>query len=196
MLRLAPPCITRLALKGVGALACIPCAVAVPLAGYAQAADVDWKFYGGASIDGDSLCFYDAKGAIRGPEGRIRVWTKCLPQKDMDDIDIKKDFAGKIAERAAQKVVDHYVPPVAAVEDIDFDQMLAIVGYEETANTGNVQYQARILYELSCSERRLRELSIDIKAKGGRGSSDKPGDWRHVPPEGNGATLLKILCPL
>src|SRR6266851_4094922 len=47
----------------------------------------------------------------------------------------------------------------------------------------------------SCAERMLRELSISIQTKGQGGSRDKPGDWKYVPPEGNAARLLKILCP-
>jgi len=73
----------------------------------AQALSVDWKFYGGASLGGDSECFYDAKGVVQGPDGHIRVWTKCLLQKDMDSIDIKKDFDGTILENTAQKVANH-----------------------------------------------------------------------------------------
>jgi hypothetical protein len=30
--------------------------------------------------------------------------------------------------------------------------------------------------------------------KGKEGLSDKPSSWEYVPPEGSGATLLKILC--
>jgi hypothetical protein len=42
----------------------------------------------------------------------------------------------------------------------------------------------------------MRELSFDIMVNGKSGSLDKPSDWKYVPPEGNGASLLKILCPL
>jgi len=71
---------------------------------------------------------------------------------------------------------------------------MVITGYEETANISNIQPRARIFYELNCSDRMLRELSIYVQANGKAGSRDKPGDWSNVPPEGNGASLLKILC--
>jgi hypothetical protein len=41
----------------------------------------------------------------------------------------------------------------------------------------------------------LRELSIDLHINEQIGSNNKPSEWKHVPPEGNGASLLKILCP-
>jgi hypothetical protein len=44
----------------------------------AQAADVDWKMYGGASVAGPEICFYDAKGAVRTPERLVRVSTECF----------------------------------------------------------------------------------------------------------------------
>jgi hypothetical protein len=162
----------------------------------AQALSVDWKFYGGAPVDGDhSLCFYDAKGIVQGLQGHIRVWTKCLPQTAMDSIDIKKDFAGQILENTAQKVAHYYVPPIAALEAVDVDQAMTITQYEETADISNIQPRASIFYELNCPERMMRELSIYVQASGKSGSRDKPSDWRYVPPEGNGARLLKILCP-
>jgi hypothetical protein len=55
-------------------------------AGFAQGLTVDWKFYGGASIKGNhQFCFYEAKGVAQAPDGHIRVWTKCLPQKNRSE---------------------------------------------------------------------------------------------------------------
>lgn len=158
---------------------------------------VDWKYYGGFPIEGDSLslCFYDANGVVQDPEHRVKVWIKCLPESALNRIDIQKDFGGQIAKNAAQKIADYYVPPIAMVEEIDFDHMIGIAAYEEIANIGHLQPQARIFYELNCSERMLRELSINVQAKSESGSSDVPRDWKYVPPEGNAARLLKILCP-
>src|SRR5262245_7665524 len=160
--------------------------------GFTQAG-VDWKLYGFASIEGDSVCFYDAKGVGQEPEHHVRVWAKCLPQEA--DKDIEKDLARTIADKAAQKILDGYVPPIIVTGDMNFDQIPEIVGYEEFANSDHVQPQARIFYELNCSERMIRELSIHIEAKGKVGSSDTPKDWQYVAPETNGARLLKILCP-
>jgi hypothetical protein len=52
--------------------------------GFAQT--VDWKYYGGASVGGLSMCFSDASGVIREPGNQIRVWTKCLPQEAINNL--------------------------------------------------------------------------------------------------------------
>jgi hypothetical protein len=182
-------------MKRVGTLAILFAFVVAPAA-LAQALSVDWKFYGGAALDEKSECFYDAKGVVQGPDAHLRVWTKCLLQKDLDSIDIKKDFDGKILENAGQKVAHHYVPPIATVEPIDDNQSIVITQYEETANIGNIEPHSNIFYELNCSERMLRELSMHFLVNGKSGSFNQPSDWKYVPPEGNGASLLKLLCPL
>jgi hypothetical protein len=164
--------------------------------GMALASDVDWKMYGFASLEGAEICFYEANSVAHPADGHVRVWTKCLSQKEMDDIDIKHDFGGQILENAAQKVAQYYLPPFTEVEKIDVDQAITITQYEETANIAYIQPHAKIYYDLDCSQKMLRELSVDISAKGKRGGTDKPSAWRYIPPEGNGANLLKILCPM
>lgn len=91
---------------------------------------------------------------------------KCLLQKDLDSIDVKKDFDGKILENTAQKVAHHYVPPIATVEIIDANQRMVITQYEETANIGNIQINSDIFYELNCSEQMLLELSMHFLVNG------------------------------
>jgi len=49
----------------------------------AFADDVDWKLYGGASVENTpEFCFFDAKSVIQESGGQFRVWTKCFVQKD------------------------------------------------------------------------------------------------------------------
>jgi len=76
------------------------------------------------------LCFYEAKGVVQEPEHHLRVWTKCLSQSSLDNIDIEKDFDGRILKAAAEKVAHYYVPPIATVEHINFDQVVSIAGCE------------------------------------------------------------------
>lgn len=76
----------------VGIFACLLLSVGVAPPDLAQELSVDWKFYGGASVQGSDFCFYDAKGVIQTPDGHMRVWTKCLPQKDLDSIDPKTEL--------------------------------------------------------------------------------------------------------
>lgn len=176
--------------------ACMLSAIMCAPSSLAQTLSVDWKFYGTAPTDGGyGACFYDAKGIVSRPNGYLRVWTKCLPIKDIDSIDIKKDFDGKILENTAQKIIRSYVPPLATVETaIDFDQAMVITQYEETANLSSIQPLARIFYEINCSEQMLRELSISVRVEDKFGSRDRPEDWKYVAPETNGARMLKILC--
>jgi hypothetical protein len=79
--------------------------------------------------------------------------------------------------------------------DMSFDRVPDIVGGEEVADLGDIEPQSRIFYEIGCSERMLRELSIHIQAKDKSFSSDTPKEWQRVAPETNAARLLKILCP-
>lgn len=116
------------------------------------------------------ICFYEATGVQQQPEGRVRVWAKCLPQKDLDAVDIQKDFSGRILENTADRVAHYYVPPIATIESADVEQMMSIAQYEQTADIANIQPRARIFYEINCSERMIRELSIFIQVGGKVGS--------------------------
>ena len=118
-----------------------------------QAVDVDWKVFGGASVSGPEICFYDAKGVVRTYRGLVRVWTKCLSQQDLEKIDVQHDFNGRIVESAARKTDNGYVPPIARIEDgIDLNKATVITRYEETANIAPIQPRASIFYELNWRE--------------------------------------------
>jgi hypothetical protein len=136
--------------------------------------------------------FYEGKGVITRPA--LRVWTKCLLRKDLDSINPESELGKKIVESAAQKVVQGYIPPIALVEDMDYDQASDVIGLEETANLSNIQPQARFFYELNCSERMMRRLSTQVRTKGKDRFDDNPSGWEYVAPEGSAARLLKILC--
>jgi hypothetical protein len=168
-------------------------AITIVISTLAQASDVDWKYYGGIAQGADlRFCFYDAKGVTHAPDGHLRVWIKCLSKKDMKAVNVEKDFDGKIMKSVAKRVANYYMPPILKAQDINFDEMLNIVTIEEIADIAYIQPKVSIFYELNCSERKLRELSYSI----GTFSRDKPTEWQFIPPEGNAANLLKILCPL
>jgi hypothetical protein len=173
----------------------IACAFALALAASARAADVDWKMYGTASIDGGVVCFYESKGVIAQSASTLRVWTKCLLQKDLDSVDFDDDLGKKIVDSSARKVIKGYMPPIAVVEDMDLDQAIGVIQAEEIANLSNIHPSGRLFYELNCSERMMRRLSTYVRDFNGKeGFSHEPSGWEYVPPEGNGARLLKILC--
>ena len=95
-------------MKRVWRLACcMLLSVVTATACLAQGLSVDWKFYGGASIQGNSdydYCFYDAKGVAPTHDGHIRVWTKCLLGKDLDNIDVKTELGDRVVKNTAQKL--------------------------------------------------------------------------------------------
>jgi hypothetical protein len=113
----------------------------------------------------------------------------------MDAIDTKKGHGKKIFDGAVEKVARYYVPPVALVEDISADQAGWITLQEQIANLSYIQPSDSIFYELNCSERMYRELNYSMRQDGKRISRDRPSEWKYLPPEGNLATLLKIVCP-
>ena len=170
------------------------CALVLMLASSVQAADVDWKFYGGASIAGPSSCFYDANTVAHTSSGYVRVWTKCLAQKDLVGERAKSDI-DKITGNAIRKAREGYVPPIIVFGKMEFDKALDVALYEEVANLVAIEPQAEIFEELNCSERMMRSLSVSLHVNGQSRFENKSGDWNYVAPEGNAATLLKILCP-
>jgi hypothetical protein len=165
------------------------------LASSAEAANVDWKMYGSV-LEHQEICFYDLAGVAFSPNsGNLQIWTKCIETKEIDKIDIAKDYEGRILKSAAEKTVHGYVPPIIRqIQTLNFDQMITITYQEEIANISGIQPRSRILYELNCGERMIRELDIYVEANGKVGSSHTPSSWKHVPPETNGTRLLKMLC--
>ena len=156
---------------------------------------MDWKYYGGALAGpGGESCFYDADGTVAASSRSVRVWTKCLPRTSVEAVNPEKEFDGKILDITARKIAGYYFPPISSIEEANADQLMTIVLYEQIANIADIQPRSRILYELDCTERRLRELSIHIEQDGKVGSFDKAREWHYAPPETNGAALLKLLC--
>jgi hypothetical protein len=137
------------------------------------------------------FCFFDAKSVIQESAGQLRVWTKCLDQKDFGGVKLDKTTV----EKAAQKLVSGYVPPIVIIGVMKFDQIIDVVTAEETANLGNIEPKARILLEFNCVEQKERMLSTYIRTNNGQvGFLNKPSDWHYIAPETNVAYLQKILC--
>jgi hypothetical protein len=179
----------------VGAVASVLAAVTYGSAGQARAVSQDWKFYGGVSSpNGQTWCFYDARSVAREPAGLVQVAAKCLPQTDMDDIDVKTDFGGAIARDVERKRRSHYMPPYAMAEPLDRAQAADIARLEEIADTADVDPRVRISYELDCTKRLVRPLSLYVKVNGKVRSVDKPGDWKPISPRENSIRLSRILC--
>jgi hypothetical protein len=172
----------------------VACTLALTLASVARANDVDWKVYGAVPIpvdQGGSVCFYDANRVIRSADKHVRVSTQCLSQKDLNALDTKGEIGRKIVENVTRKVLAHYVPPIALIDDIDSDQATAVIRYEETANLGDLPLQAELVYEFNCPELMMRRLSTYVRPQR---RNDKPTTWERIPPQGTGARLSKLLC--
>lgn len=154
-----------------------------------QALCADWRLYGGAFEDQE--CFYESMGIRRNPENHRRVWTKCLRYKQIEEVDIKQQFGGKILERAAEKVKGRYRPPITSILEFSFDQMVGIVHHEQVANIGEIDPVAVIYYELDCDQEKLRELSISIN---GLSNREEPRPWAFAVPDSNGSRLISLVC--
>jgi hypothetical protein len=157
--------------------------------------NVDWKYYGRAVLNErtgkiELTCFFDANSIDHPASGHVRVWTKCMDEKDMRKFDYHSDLGKKIIKATAQKIVDYYVPPYAVIYDVSIDTVKSMVGDEQLADLSYIQPISRIFYEFNCPEKMLRELSISMLS----GSEDRPSNWRYTPPEGNGANLNRLLC--
>lgn len=158
----------------------------------AIAADVDWKWYGGlaSAIKGEEYCFYEERGLVRAGQNIIRVWTKCLLQRDLDAVSQKDIYWRAFIDMSASRIAHYYFPPIAKIEHLDSQQIEQIIAYETLADVSGISPDTQIFYELDCGQRKLRELHISV----GTQSTDVPTDWKNVPPEGNGANLISLLC--
>jgi hypothetical protein len=171
----------------------IACLLAALIGGttIAFADDVDWRLYGGATVENTpEICFFDAKGVTQESVGQLRVWTKCLDQKELGNVLL--DNAS--LEKVARKRLSGYVPPIVTIGVLKSDQIDAALIAEETANLDNIRPKSRILLEFNCVEQKVRTLSTYVRNNGQEGFSRKPGDWDYISPETNVAYLQKILC--
>jgi hypothetical protein len=184
---------SKVGLRAVLTLACASIA-------YAQSGDTDWRLYGGADLGkdgGEQKLFFDAAGIIRRGDGHIEVWTKALPQKALDRADKPGSATQKkIVDSAVHKMMTGYVPPSLIVLGLEKDQnaLTNVMAEEAAANVGSIGPSTQILYELDCTNRLMRELSIHVNINGKLEIRETPREWSHTPPETAGATLLKILC--
>jgi hypothetical protein len=179
----------------VGAVASVLAGVAYRSGAQARAISQDWKFYGGVSSpNGQTWCFYDARSVSREPAGLMQVAAKCLPQADMDDVDVDTDFGGAIARNAARKRRSHYMPPYAMAESLDRAQAADITRLEEIADIADIEPRVRISYELDCTKHQVRRLNLYVKVNGKVRTVDKPSDWAPISPRENSIRLSRILC--
>ena len=163
---------------------------AMTIATASYAADFDWKLYGIA--DAEQLCFYDALGVVRTPDGKVRVGTKCLLYEDVVAIDPKQELGNKILAEAAKKLKTGYVPPILVGAETDNEQIATTIAYEQAADISGIAPHSNVFYELDCAQKMIRELNTDISLNGQQGSTTEP-NGQFVSPEENGKWLLKLV---
>jgi hypothetical protein len=184
------PPLWAIAVFGAGLVAML--ALAGTSVVYAQSGETNWQQYGWSRLGTlNVILFFDAAGIIRRDNGHVQVWTKALSAAALDHA-INTDR--KIFESAKQKVVQRYRPPITAVMELDSEKRTQVILDETAANFGSIEAANRVLYELDCTNRLLRELSIRLLVNGKLRSKDTPIEWRHVSPETVAADLLKLAC--
>jgi hypothetical protein len=95
------------------------------------------------------------------------------------------------------RVEEKYRPSNALVHQDIMSHAISyplILGAEEVANRADVKPTTRMLLELDCHGRMLRNLSIWIAEGGDSHSNDTPWEWSHIAPDTNAFTLLKLVC--
>jgi hypothetical protein len=159
-----------------------------------QSTDVDWKFYGTASLgkSDNETTFYDSKGVIRRLDGHIEVWTKGLHERDIQRVE---NSDKKHVERVATKLLTGYEPPYATVATVDRDLKITLMQLEDVANNAQVNPTMRMLIEIDCGAQMFRWLSVYLSMGGKKGFSETPSEWQHIGPETNAIVLKKLLCP-
>jgi hypothetical protein len=160
-----------------------------------NAADADWRIYGFAKTDGEEALFYLSSDVRPQADGRIQFWVKGLDWHQIDTIFNSPEPDKSLAERAAKKVLAGYVAPYAVTHNVSQDEHVNLIVAEEIANEAKLQPITRILYELDCKQRLLRELSMEFTINGKQQFSKTTNEWTHIAPETNGAVLEAVLCP-
>ena len=95
-------------------------------------------------------------------------------------------------DMSASRLSHYYFPPIFKVDHMrDKNQAESVIMYETLADVAGFEPESNIFYELDCRPRKIRELHISA----GTTSTNIPSEWKDVPPEGNGATLVSLLCP-
>jgi hypothetical protein len=163
-------------------------AAALLFAGIAHAdGPADWKVYGFTSTKPQAVMFYLNSEIVRTPE-HVQVWTKSLDTKKLEG------FFNDVKSPAFDKTVtlwrNGYTPPLGTVFPLSKERAAMITSYEQLADLATITPSLRILYEIDCSQKLTRVLSVITPAE----SLDMVRHWEHIPPESTIETLSKLTC--
>lgn len=157
------------------------------LAGLAHAdGPADWKVYGFTDAKPPTVLFYLSSEIVRTP-GHVQVWIKALETKKLNGFN---DVKSPAIEKTVTLLRNAYAPPLGTVTTLPKDQIPMITTYEQLADLGTITPSLKILYEIDCSQRLTRVLSVSTATV----SSDVALQWEHIPPETTIETLSKLTC--
>jgi hypothetical protein len=148
----------------------------------------DWKFYGEFTTAPDIKedLFYDSNSIINS-NNSIKLWTKIVLNSDLE-----KTLENKpVIEKATKKLANGYTPPITKI----FATAANAAYLEEAANESSVKSKAEILYQIMCTENKIRKISGSSFYKNGT-PDQRFGitKWEIITPESNADNLAKILC--
>ena len=162
----------------------------------ANASCSDWKYYGGTEIKYKAilLVFYDLN-SIKITDKYIKVWIKSVSESDID-IFVSDDNRMKSTYNKSQYKVDSgYLTPYSKVTpEVTTSLDFYFVLFEEAANNSSLSVKNKMLYEIDCSENKMRVLNIMSFGNGEIVEINDMTEWSYISPDSNTETLGKILC--
>jgi len=167
------------------------------IVGLNEAGGAEWKYFGGSTATGEVVLFYyDAESAQMTTAPCIQVWTKAVKQSEIDGILNREE--DQIIAATVEAYAGGYQPPyLSTVEVFNRDKHLEVIAWERAANRPGIPSQAKLLYEVDCTENKIRVLSVVSYAKDGTGTRSGSGakaPWKGIVPESDAERLGKMLC--
>lgn len=169
--------------------------IAIFLTG-AKAQGADWKFYGSSDLSKSEnvIAYYDAESIERLSDSNVSVWTKTVRLSEVERITKVEEVSNK----AERKIKTRYVPPYILSNPEprpSSEDTMKIIVWEEAANYDVIKAKSKALYELDCTENKIRNLSMTSSKKGGgQKAGPKIDEWTSIRSKSNAETLHNILC--
>jgi len=148
----------------------------------------DWKLFGefAAGSKDSELMFYDAEGIITS-NNSIKLWVKTILSGNIKEA-MKNEALSK---KAAEKLAGGYIPPMTNINPKISD----VAFVEVVANEPSTRSKTEILYQVVCSDKKIRKISgVSYKNNGIRKGRFGITSWEQIVPESNAGNLAKIVC--
>jgi hypothetical protein len=148
----------------------------------------DWKLFGefAAGPKDNELMFYDAESMITS-NNSIKLWVKTILSGNIK-VAMKNEALSK---KAAEKLAGGYIPPMANINP----KISNVTFVEVVANEPSIRSKTEILYQVVCSEKKIRKISgTSYKNDGTRKGRFGITSWEQIALESNAGNLAKIVC--